>query len=167
MKHPIHNAAYYAWGKDSDFSTWDLDSLDPWSKRVYNICNHNEFEEEVETAYYPNCHLTLTQPVVILENAATGSSSENLLISFDNIRRATIVGVESYGTTGNPLFISLPGGGKARVCTRRYTYPNDKEFTNIGVEPHIHADLTLDDLLNGRDSVLDRGLSALRENLMQ
>ena len=164
IKHPVHNAAYYAWGKGSDFSAMDLN--DTWTKKVYDVCNNNLFEEEIATAYYPNCLVTLNQPVIILENAATGSSSENLLINFDNIGRATIVGVPSYGTTGNPLFIKLPGGGMARICTRRYTYPNDKEFINIGIEPHIYADLTLDDLLNGRDSILNKGLSVLREKTL-
>ena len=164
VKHPLHNAAYKAWGPaiGKDWSDYTYDFNDPWAKKVYDFCENNIFEEEISTAYYPDCPLTLNQPVVILENSATGSSSENLLINFDNIGRATIVGVPSYGTTGNPLFIDLPGGGKARICTRRYTYPNDKEFINVGIEPHIYADLTLDNLLNGRDSVLDKGLSVLR-----
>jgi len=160
VKHAIHIGAYKAWGAGTDFSNWDMN--DPWAKKVYDVCNNNLFEEEIQTACYPSCPLILNQPVVILENAATGSSSENLLINFDNINRATIVGIPSYGTTGNPLFIKLPGNGLARICTRRYTYPNDKEFINIGIEPHIYADLTLDDLLNGRDGVFDKGLDVLR-----
>ena len=164
IKHPLHNAAYKGWGPaiGRDWSDYEYNFDDPWAKKVYDFCTNNVFEEVITTAYYPDCPLTLNQSVVILENAATGSSSENMLINFDNIGRATIVGVPSYGTTGNPLFIDIPGGGRARICTRRYTYPNDKEFTNIGIEPHIYADLTLDDLLNEKDSVLDKGLSVLR-----
>ncbi|MCL2405998.1 MAG: S41 family peptidase [Defluviitaleaceae bacterium] len=173
VKHPIHNGAYKAWASYSNVAKMDLTNTadkekydnDPWIKKVYDTYHNDVFEEEITTAYYPNCPLTLNQPVVILENAATGSSAENLLINFDNIGRATIVGVPSYGTTGNPLFIKLPGGGLARICTRRYTYPNNKEFINIGIEPHIYADLTLDDLQNSRDSVLDKGLNVLREQL--
>jgi C-terminal processing protease CtpA/Prc len=164
--HPLHNAAYYAWGNGGKGeSFYKLDLSDQWAKKVHDVCTKNLFEKEITKAHYPECPLILTQPVVILENAATGSSSENLLINFDNINRATIVGVASYGTTGNPLFVDLPGGGRARICTRRYTYPNGKEFINIGIEPHIHADLTLDDLLIGKDSVLDKGLKVLRDKL--
>ena len=85
-----------------------------------------------------------------------------MLLIFDNANRATIVGTPSYGTTGNPLFVPLPGNGMARICTRRYTYPNDKEFINIGIQPHIYAELSLNDLITGTDSVLDKGLSILR-----
>lgn len=160
VKHPIHIGAYKAWGIGADFTNWDRNN--PRLKKVYAVCNHNLFEEQLTNAYYPDCPLTLEQPVVILENSATGSSAENLLINFDIISRATIVGTPSYGTTGNPLFVELPGGGLARICTRRYTYPNDKEFINIGIEPHIAADLTLEDLSNGRDSVMNKGLDILR-----
>lgn len=163
VKHAIYIGAYKAFGWRADFSNWDL--TDSWQKKVYDVCNNSLFEEEITTAFFSDCPLTLTQPVVILENAATGSSSENLLINFDNIGRAILVGMPSYGTTGNPLFVRLPGGGYARICTRKYTYPNDKEFINIGIEPHVYADLTLDDLKNGRDSVLDKGLSVLRSQL--
>jgi hypothetical protein len=160
VKHAIHIGAYKAWGAGSDFSDWDL--TDPLSKAIYDVCHNNLFEEEITTAHYPNCPVYLDQPVVILENAATGSSSENLLINFDSINRATILGVPSYGSTGNPYIFKLPGGGLARVCTRRYTYPNDKEFINIGIQPHIYADLSQEDLIMGRDSVLDKGLEVIR-----
>lgn len=163
VKHPIHIGAYKAWGEEVDYSTWNLN--DPWNKKVYDICNHNLFEEEITTAYFSNCPLTLEQPVVILENTATASSSENLLINFDTISRATIVGTPSYGSTGNPLSITLPGGGKANICTRRYTYPNDKEFINIGIKPHIYSELTQDDLIAGFDSVLSKGLEVLRKQI--
>ncbi len=163
VKHAIHIGAYKAWGVGNDPSKYDMN--DPLEKKIYDICTHNMFEEEISTAFFPNCPLTLDQPVVVLENAATGSSSENMLINFDNIGRATIVGVPSYGSTGNPLFIKMPRGGAAGICTRRYTYPNDKEFINIGIQPHIFADLSRDDMINGRDSVLDKGLEVLRKKL--
>lgn len=163
VKHSVHIGAYEAWAGCGDFSQRDLN--DPWEKKVYDIYNKNVFEEEIQLAHYPECPIILRQPVVILENAGTGSSSENLLINFDTIGRATILGVPSYGTTGNPLFIHLPGNGLARICTRRYTYPNDKEFINIGIKPHIYKDLTFDDLLEGKDSILNEGLEILRKQI--
>ena len=163
VKHSIHIGAYKAWGEGVDYSNLNLN--DPWNKKVYDICNHNLFEEEITTAYFPNCPLTLEQPVVILENTTTASSSENLIINFDSINRATIVGTPSYGSTGNPLLINLPGGGNAKICTRRYTYPNDKEFINIGIKPHIYSELTQDDLIAGFDSVLSKGLEVLRKQI--
>ena len=48
---------------------------------------------------------------------------------------------------------------------RRYTYPNNKEFINIGIKPYIYKDLTFDKLLEGKDSILDKGLEVLRKQI--
>ncbi len=160
VKHAKYIGAYKAWAFDEDLETLDLSN--EFNKKIYDICNQNLFEEYTEKYFDPDCPITFDQPVVILENSGTGSSSENMLLIFDNANRATIVGTPSYGTTGNPLFVPLPGNGMARICTRRYTYPNDKEFINIGIQPHIYAELSLNDLITGTDSVLDKGLSILR-----
>lgn len=163
VKHAIHIGAYKAWGTGNDFSIWDL--TNSFNKKIYDVCNNNLFEEENVSVHYPDCPVLLEQPVVILENAATGSSSENMLLNFDNINRAIIIGVPSYGSTGNPLFVKIPGGGLARICTRRYTYSNDKEFINIGIQPHIYLDLSQEDLINGCDSVLNKGLEVIRTKI--
>ncbi len=162
VKHAVHIGAYKAWGNGKDFSQWNMKNS--FNKKIYDVCKQNLFEEEITSAHYPDCPLTLEQPIVILEDAATGSSSENMLMAFLNANRATIVGMPSYGSTGNPLILSLPGGGMARICTRRYTFPNDKEFINIGIEPHIYADISQKDMTEGRDSVLDQGIEILRQN---
>ncbi|MDU6975444.1 MAG: hypothetical protein E6370_14140 [Clostridiales bacterium] len=48
---------------------------------------------------------------------------------------------------------------------RRYTYPNNKEFINIGIKLYIYKDLTFDKLLEGKDSILDKGLEVLRKKI--
>lgn len=160
VKHMVHIGAYKAWGAGENLDEYDLSN--DFNRKIYDVCKHNLCEEEVNEFYCPECPLTLEQPVIILENAATGSSSENLLINFDTINRAKIMGVASYGTTGNPLFVNLPGGGLARICTRRYTYPDDREFINIGIQPQIHADLTKEDMISGIDGVLNKALFEMR-----
>lgn len=109
--------------------------------------------------------MLLTQPVVILINEATGSAAEDFTITFDNADRATLVGTATYGSTGQPLFCELPGAGSFRVCTRWSKYPDEREFINIGVKPHIEASLSVDDLKNGIDSVFVKGLEVMREKL--
>jgi C-terminal processing protease CtpA/Prc len=111
------------------------------------------------------CPLLINAPVVILEDADTCSAAEDFLVIFDNINRATIVGTPSYGSTGQPLIIDIPGGGSFRICTRWCLYPNGKEFINIGVIPHIYADLSINDYKNNIDSVFDKGIEVLRSKI--
>jgi C-terminal processing protease CtpA/Prc len=159
----VHNGAYKAWGKYMDLDS--IDQNDKWSKKVYDICKRQYFECNTDKKKIDECPFTLTAPLVVLENDGTASSAEDMLIDFDAARRATIVGTPSYGSTGNPLPFNLPGGGGGRICTRWNTYPDGKEFINIGVIPQVYASPTPEELRSGRDGVLDTGIKVLREKL--
>lgn len=162
VRHRVHIGAYKAWGWRADFSRFDMS--DPWQKKVRDVCLGDLFEDETTAARFPECPLTLDQPVIALEDAATASSAENLLVDLDNIGRVTIMGEQSYGSTGNPLIMSLPGGGRAGICTRACLYPDGREFINTGVKPHVPAAPSPTDLAAGRDFVLDQAFAYLRNN---
>jgi hypothetical protein len=44
-------------------------------------------------------------------------------------------------------------------------YPDGREFIKIGVQPHVHAQLSIDDRKNGHDSVFSKGIETLREKI--
>ncbi len=107
------------------------------------------------------------KPVVVLTSPRTASAAEDFLVAFDYMKRGKIIGEPTAGTTGQPLFFNLPGGGRARVCTKRDTYPDGKEFIGIGVQPHTESHLTVQDFRSGRDTVLQAALSQLRKSRKQ
>lgn len=134
---PIHNGTHKAWRR-----------------------NYRTFEDSIDTVHIQRCPLFINAPVVVLANERSASAAEDFLVALDNIDRITIVGAASYGSTGQPLFGVLPGGGTYRICTRWCLYPNGKEFINVGVEPHIYADF---DYINWYDGAFDTAITALRE----
>jgi len=81
-------------------------------------------------------------------------------VVFDAMKRGEIVGEPTGGSTGQPLMITLPGGGSARVCTKHDRYPDGKEFVGVGIQPAVVVHPTVEDFRAGRDTVLD---AALRE----
>ncbi len=105
------------------------------------------------------------KPVVLLTGPKTFSAAEDFTVAFDYMKRGKIVGEPTGGSTGQPLFFDLPGVGRARVCTKRDTYPDGKEFVGIGIQPHVRAHLTVADFRAGRDTVLEVGLAELRKSL--
>jgi len=134
--------------------------------KVYDIITNNQYYEDIISyALTYNCPVYLDQPLVVLVNQGTASAAEDFLVVLDNIKRATIVGTASYGSTGQPVVYDLPGGGEFRICTRWCLYPNGKEFINIGVEPDIYAAFSIDDLKNRHDSVFTKGINVLREKI--
>jgi C-terminal processing protease CtpA/Prc len=77
--------------------------------------------------------------------------------------RGKIAGEPTGGSTGQPLFFKLPGGGMARVCTKRDSYPDGRDFVGKGVQPQIIVHPTVSDVRAGRDPVLEAALRELRK----
>jgi C-terminal processing protease CtpA/Prc len=101
-------------------------------------------------------------PVVVLSGPATFSAAEDFLVAWKNSGRGKIIGEPSGGSTGQPLGFALPGGGSARVCTKRDTFPDGTEFVGKGIAPDILVRPTLADVRAGKDTVLERALEFLR-----
>lgn len=107
----------------------------------------------------------VTVPMVILTGHETASSAENFLVCIDSIKRATTVGQRTFGSTGQPLDFELPGGGKARICTKRNTYPDGRDIVGVGIIPDIEVNPTKEDRISGRDIVLEKALDVLKEQM--
>jgi C-terminal processing protease CtpA/Prc len=101
-------------------------------------------------------------PVAVLTGPATASAAEDLVVAFQTSGRGKVVGRRTLGSTGQPLQITLPGGGGARICTKRDTYPDGREFVGIGCIPDVEVVPTRADIAAGRDIVLERAVAVLR-----
>lgn len=102
------------------------------------------------------------KPVVVLTSPHTYSAAEDFAVVFDAMKRGTIIGEPTGGSTGQPLAFPLPGGGSARVCTKHDRYPDGKEFVGVGIQPGILARQTIEDFRAGRDSVLGAAIRELQ-----
>jgi len=111
----------------------------------------------------PNGARHYSKPVVILTSGRTFSAAEDFCVAFDYMKRGTIIGEPTGGSTGQPLLFALPGGGSARVCTKRDLYPDGKEFIGIGVQPQIIVHPTIADFRASRDTTLEAALRKLKQ----
>ncbi len=100
-------------------------------------------------------------PVVMLIDALSFSAAEDTAAAYKLMKRGAIIGMPSGGSTGQPYMFSLPGGGTARICVKRDTYPDGSNFVGVGVIPDIAAALTWDDVRQGRDSVMETAVKKL------
>lgn len=100
-------------------------------------------------------------PTVLLIGNNTASAAEDFLISTDNQKHMIKIGEPTYGSTGQPMLFDLPGGATARVCTKKDTYPNGKEFVGYGVQPDILVKKTYHDYLNDFDPALKQAVNYL------
>jgi len=132
----------------------------PSRRAWYNISSWHRYSN---TSVKPNMTINYSKPIVILTTSKTISAAEDFCLLFDFHERATIIGEPTAGSTGQPLYFTLPGGGRARVCTLRSYYPTGNEFVGYGIMPDIYVEQSLVDFLNGRDSTLEMAKDYLAE----
>lgn len=100
--------------------------------------------------------------IVLLTGPATVSAAEDFTVVLHAGKRVTIVGERTNGSTGQPLLIDLPMRAEARICTKWDTYPDGREFVGVGIIPDVEIGPTPEDIAQGRDAVLDKGIEVLR-----
>jgi len=101
-------------------------------------------------------------PVAVLTGPKTFSAGEDFVLAFELMKRGKIIGRATAGSTGQPLMFGLPGGGMARVCVKRDTYPDGRAFVGKGIAPDIEVAPTVADVRSGRDAALERALAELK-----
>lgn len=103
--------------------------------------------------------------VAVLIGPRTFSAAEDFLVAFDNAQIGTKIGSPTAGSTGQQIYFDLPGGGFARVCAKKDTYPDGKAFVGKGIIPDIKVNISLDDVQKGRDVILDKALNIIRKQI--
>jgi C-terminal processing protease CtpA/Prc len=105
----------------------------------------------------------ITAPVVLLTGIYTESAAEDFVIAADNQRHIVKIGEPTNGSTGQPYIFNLPGGGSARICVKKDTYPDGREFVGYGIQPDIKVVPTVKDYLENKDVVLEAAIKYFKE----
>ncbi|MCK5148532.1 hypothetical protein KAR48_17385 [bacterium] len=100
--------------------------------------------------------------VVVLTGNYTYSSAEDFLVPLKHSGRAVLVGGKTAGSTGNPIYVVLPGGGQFRVVSKRDAFPDGTEFVGYGIKPDVAVSATQQDYLDGRDVVLEKAVEVIK-----
>ncbi|WP_444919790.1 S41 family peptidase [Microbulbifer sp. CnH-101-G] len=158
-KTPKHVAAYKAWGSFAD-QFEDLEEYRPYAEGT-----SWESGEGSGDLVEPKSESNHIVPTYVLIGRNTASAAEDFLVYADSLEHFTTVGEPTYGSTGQPMFVDLPGGGTFRVCTKRDTYPDGREFVGYGIQPDILVERTLDIVRSGEDQVLERAFADLKSSI--
>lgn len=102
------------------------------------------------------------KPVAVLTSGETYSAAEDFVVAWKNSNRGKTFGEPTGGSTGQPLIISLPGGGKARICTKRDTFPDGRDWVGKGLEPDVLVRPSVESIRSDKDTVLEAAAEYLR-----
>lgn len=111
----------------------------------------------------PRGEMPYLGPVAVLIGPETFSAAEDFLVPLAAMGRATLIGMPTAGSTGQPLRVPLYGAN-ARICTKWDRLPDGTEFVGVGIRPDITVEPTKRDVATGRDPILDRAVAFLSKD---
>lgn len=104
-----------------------------------------------------------TGPVAVLVSARTAGPAEDFLVAFRAGNRGATIGETSAGSTGQTTVVPLPVSWQLRVTVTRDAFPDGREFARLGIAPDVQVAVRVDDVLAGRDAVLERARAYLTD----
>src|SRR6267378_581372 len=107
--------------------------------------------------------IAYTGPVVVLISARTRGAAEDFVVAFQAGGRGPSIGEVTAGSTGKTATLTLSSGWKLRVTVSRDAFPDGKEFVPTGIAPQFPVEVRVEDILAGRDAVLDRARAYLSD----
>ena len=107
--------------------------------------------------------IAYTGPVVVLISPRTRGAAEDFVAAFQAGGRGPSIGESSAGSTGKTATLTLSSGWRLRVTVSRDAFPDGREFVPTGIAPQFPVEVRVEDILAGRDAVLDRARAYLTD----
>jgi carboxyl-terminal processing protease len=165
-----HQASFKAWGSfiRNDNPELKLEDADEFQYKALAIYEGDYWYDGGTSHFLNDTDKEFSgKPVIVLAGPETGSAAEDFLVILRQLpdRKIEVLGSNTFGSTGQPLSFPMPGGGYARICTKRDTFADGTDFVGSGIIPDIEITPSVQDIINNRDVVLKQAQLRLRETM--
>ncbi len=104
-------------------------------------------------------------PVVVLIDSSSASSSEILASALQDNKRATLIGTRTYGKGLVQKVFSMPNKTGMNLTIAKYLTPNGTDINKNGIKPDYVVTLSHDDFINNNDSQLNYAKNFLEKKI--
>lgn len=117
------------------------------------------------TVYKSHPNLRDQVPVAVLVNEYSASASEITAAALQDLKRATLIGVKTFGKGSVQKIFPRPDGSALKVTTAHYHTPTDKDINKVGVTPDLVLEFKGKSLAGKDDNQLLKAVDVLTAEL--
>jgi hypothetical protein len=123
---------------------------------------HNDFSEPHPKYIEPSTRLRYQKPVVVLTNRRCYSATNDFVNTMRLAPEVIVLGDKTGGGSGLPFNSELPNGWSVRFSACPM-YDAEMQHIEFGIEPHVPVGLSIEDALNGKDTLIETARKLLAE----
>jgi len=123
---------------------------------------HNDFSKLYPIELSPSKRTRWLRPVVVLTNRHSYSATNDFVNKMKMLPQVTIMGDRTGGGSGLPFNSELPNGWIVRFSASPMLDANMQD-TEHGIDPDIKVSLKQDDMVKGKDTLIEEAMKLLLE----
>lgn len=126
--------------------------------RKKNGPGHDDFTKPVHWFAEPRGHFIYTKPLILLTSRFTQSAGETFTLAMKEFDHVKVMGDTTAGGYSDNPTMELPNGWMVSLSIGDYRAADGKSYEGVGTAPHVYGRTSKEELLAGKDSLLERAL---------